>query len=134
MWAQKSPVVPEKLGEIASRVAARWTQSKGRDVTSLVKKIMDRPGDDKVLEKGISKYGKKVRAAIPKAHDAFESLLTDLGRIQSSLVDAGHDKISKHHAAKIQDEIGKAVSTVQVAASSLSRNLEKHAAEWDPED
>jgi hypothetical protein len=130
-WAQKSPIV---TSSVAKRVAARWLRSKGKDVTSLVKKIMDRPGDDKDTQKAVSKYGKRVRKSIPKAEDAFHALLADLERISSDLSDAGHDKVSGHHAAKIRDEIGKAVSTVQVAAKALSRNLGKHAEEWDPED
>lgn len=130
-----SKKVPHEAS-VASRVAVRYLEAKGRkrDVTSLVKKIMDRPGDDQNYEKEISRYGKKVRKVIPKVEAAFEKLSMELQKVSSDLSEASHEKVSGHHASKIQDEVGKAISTTQVAASALIRNLLKRADEWDPED
>ena len=127
------PACPEL--RVASRVAARWLQAKGRkrDVTSLVKKIMERPGDDKKYEKEIAAYGKAVRKALPKVETAFERLAGDFEKLTAGLAEASHDKVTAHHVEIVRDQFGKAMSTVQVAASSLIRNLEKRAAEWDPD-
>lgn len=131
------PSCPElRADTVASKVAARFFEAKGRkrDVTSIVKKIMDRPGDDRSYEKEISKYGKKVRKAAPRAKAAFEKLSAELEKLSTELAEAEHEKVAGHHAGVVADEIGKAVSTVQVAASSLIRNLLKRAEEWDPEE
>jgi len=124
----------DETTSVASRVAARWFQAKGRkrDVTSLVKKIMERPGDDKKYEKEIAAYGKKVRKAIPRIEAAFEGLASGLGKVAEGLGEAAHDKVSAHHAEIVHDQFGKSVSTIQVAANALIRNLQKKADEWDP--
>lgn len=130
----KQTQVPD--GTVASRVAARFLEAKRgkkRDVTSLVKKIMERPGDDKKYEKEIAAYGKTVRKTLPKIETAFERLASDFEKVVGVLAEASHDKVTEHHVEIIRDQFGKAMSTVQVAASSLIRNLEKRAAEWDPD-
>lgn len=145
-WAQKSPVIPPKMSStfsegsdamntVASRVAARWLEAKGRkrDVTSIVKKIMDRPGKDKDYEKEIVAYGRKVRKAIPKIEAMFDKFVQDLAKVVDALGEASYDKVTEHHAVAVRQQFDKSLSTVQVAANSLIRNLQKKADEWAPE-
>jgi len=126
------PACPEL--RVASRVAARWLESrKKRDVTSIVKKIMERPGDDQKYEKEIAAYGKKVRKSVAKIEAAFEGLAQDLGKVAKGIEEASHEKVTGHHVEIVREQFSKAVSTAQVAANSLIRNLQKKADEWDPD-
>ncbi len=69
----------------------------------------------------------------PKDEAVFEGLAQDLGKVASGLGEASHEKVTGHHAEIVREQFSKAVSTAQVAANSLIRNLQKKADEWDPD-
>lgn len=124
-WAQKST----GTSALASRVAARYLQSKKGDVTSQVEDIMSDERADDEYNDAIVDFCDKAFRELEGLNDSVNACLEQFAKTAEKLSEHGHERVGQVFAPKMKEALLQAAQTVKAAGDGailqIVRDLKK---------